>query len=347
MLKLDLSYKGKDAVHHYEGEAENASEDWLKEIYSFLLDWHNGKDDIQLKTSGSTGVPKIMSIKKSTMIFSALQTIDYFQLKKGNNFLLCIPAEYIGGKMMLLRALLCEADIYAIPPKLNLKLPDVNIDFAAMIPIQAENYLKNSNHFIDKIIIGGASISNQLENRIRLNTFTKFWSTYGMTETVSHVALRKLNGLNEAQYYTPLKNVLIGTDERGCLTIYNKNYNENVIVTNDLVEFDSENNFRVIGRIDNVINSGGLKIIPEILEEEINGLIDRRNLLIGLEDEMLGQKLILLIEGEKLDETSLDLLKNTLREKFKSKSPKDIYFIDKFVETENGKVNRKATKKLL
>lgn len=343
MIKIDLSYRGKDAIAKYQELLQNSNENWIQNIYAFLVEWYNENDFIELKTSGSTGVPKNILMKKSAMIFSATQTLSYFNFDKGSKFLLCLPAEFIGGKMMILRALIGEMNLYAVEPKLNVEISNESFHFSAMIPLQVENYLKNENSSIDKIIIGGASISNQLEKKIQNQTKTHFWATYGMTETVSHIALRKINGDERNSSFIPMKNILIGKDERQCLTIYNKNYSDDVIITNDIAEFDSENHFTILGRWDNIINSGGLKIIPEELENEINLFIENRSMIIGLSDDHLGQKVVLLIEGEELDPITLNLLKNNLKDKLGKKCPKEIYFMPKFVETDNGKLNRGDT----
>ncbi len=330
----------------YRKEFESSEEPWLKDIFSFLSDWVDESEIIRVKTSGSTGIPKNIEVKKSTMIFSAKQSSDYFQFRTNEKWLLCVPASFIGGQMFLVRAILSGAEVFAMDPKIDLHLEN-EYDFASMIPMQVEKYI-HSSHQIKKILIGGAAIPPKLESELRKIDHTQFFASYGMTETVSHVALRKVNGDGNSEYFSGFKNILLGTDERGCLTIYHKNYSENVLVTNDLVEFDSQGRFRVIGRADNIINSGGLKIIPEEIEKKISEIISQRIMVIGIPDESTGEKPILLIEGEKLDVSTLLILKSHLSENFdKKKAPKEIIFIDCFEETESGKLDRKKRRKFI
>lgn len=342
-IEISLIEK-QEKCNFYKKEMNATSENWLKEIYSFLLQWLDEGETIETKTSGSTGEPKTILINKSTLIFSAKQTSDYFGFRKNEKWLLCLPCNFIGGKMMLVRAILNEAELFAVEPKIDLTFLKGEFDFAAMIPLQAEKYL-TGNFKVKKIIIGGTSVPKLLEDKLKLEKRTDFFATYGMTETVSHIALRKVNGMDTSDYFAPLKNILLGKDERGCLTIYNKNYSEHVIVTNDLVEFNSKNEFKIIGRWDNIINYGGLKIIPEEIEKTVNLLIPNRILICGLPDDNTYEKPVLFIEGIKWDNSTLYLFEKSLNDKLeKNKIPKEIIFIDSFIETGNGKINRKATK---
>jgi O-succinylbenzoic acid--CoA ligase len=345
--KLNLSLEESEKWKlFYTDKVNNTSEKWLKDIWNFLLNWVSDKKAIALKTSGSTGEPKSISVEKATMIFSAQQTSDYFQFKRNEKWLLCLPAEFIGGQMILVRAILNESKVFAAEPKIELKELVGEYDFASMIPMQVEKWIESeTNLSFNKILIGGSGISKQLERRISRINQSEFYVSYGMTETVSHIALRKVNGVSNSDYYTPFKNILIATDDRNCLTIYHKNYSENVLITNDIVEFNSKNEFKVIGRADSIINSGGLKVVPEEIEKLISEILTERIMVIGIPDETLGEKLILLIEGTELDKTTLMILKNHLTESLdKNKVPKEIFFIDKLEETNNGKLDRKRTK---
>lgn len=327
----------------YKSEWESSEETWQKDIFSFLSDWVNENEAIVLKTSGSTGIPKSIEVKKSTMIFSATQSSEYFRFNKKEKWLLCIPAAFIGGQMVLVRAIMNEAEVFAVDPKINLQLEN-EYDFASMIPLQVEKYI-HSTHRIKRILIGGSSIPAKLESELKTVHHTLFFASYGMTETVSHIALRKVNGDGNSEYFSGFKNILLGTDDRGCLTIYHKNYSENVLITNDLVEFDSHGGFKITGRADNIINSGGMKISPEEIEKKLSEIIPQRMIVIGIPDENTGEKPILLIEGEKFDPSTIMILKNHLAENFeKRKTPKEIFFMDRFEETENGKLDRKNTK---
>jgi O-succinylbenzoic acid--CoA ligase len=319
------------------------NEEWIKDIYSFLMRWTDTNDTIDLQTSGSTGTPKIIQVKKTAMIFSAQQSVAFFNFLKDEKWLLCLPAQFIGGQMIFVRAMVCGANVFATEPKIDFTITG-NFDFASMIPMQAEKY-PESDLTIKRILIGGASVPKFIEEKLQKNTSTEFYASYGMTETISHIALRKINGANASYYFKPLKNILLTSDERGCLTIYNRNYSEDVINTNDLVEFNAENEFMIIGRADHIINSGGLKIIPETIEKIISSVLPGPILVIGIPDEKLTEKPILLIEGREKDASVIKLLKNYIIENIeKNKQPKEIVFVARFDYTESGKVNRKATR---
>lgn len=342
--QITISDTEKQKWHSLYSEIRRqANEEWIKEIYSFLMHWTDTNDTIDLQTSGSTGTPKTIRVKKSAMIFSAQQSVSFFNFSEDEKWLLCLPAKFIGGQMLIVRAMLCRAVVFAVEPKIDLGITG-SFDFASMIPLQAEKY-PDSDLKIKRILIGGASIPKPIEEKLKRNNKSEFYASYGMTETISHIALRKINGTNASAYFKPLKNILLGTDERGCLTIYNRNYSEHVIITNDLAEFNAENEFQIIGRADHIINSGGLKIIPEIIEKTISTVSPGNILVIGIPDENLTEKPILLIEGQKQDSSVLILLKNYINENIeKNKQPKEIVFIERFEYTESGKVNRRETK---
>lgn len=344
---LETSSEEKRRWHSFYSERRDVSQEkWLKDIWSFLANWTDETEEIYLKTSGSTGEPKKIPVKKSSLLFSARQTKDYFDFQKEEKWLLCLPTAFIGGQMILVRAILSGAEVWAVEPKIDFTDLKGNFDFASMIPMQVDNFLENTSGLsVKNILIGGTSIPVSLEKKLANANTSHFYASYGMTETISHIALRKLNGTDSSEYYTGFKNILLGSDERGCLTIYHKNYSENVLITNDLVEFDSHQRFRVLGRVDFIINSGGLKIIPEEIERKISEVITQRILLIGIDDEQTGEKPILLIEGEKLDLVTLSVLQNYLADILeKNKRPKEIVFISNFIETENGKLDRRKTK---
>lgn len=330
-------------INFYSEKLNETNEKWLKDIYAFLFLWINENDFIEISTSGSTGTPKIIQVKKESMRFSAKQTIAYFGFKENEKWLLCLPAKFIGGQMVLVRAILSGTKIFACEPKIDFSFTN-EFDFASMTPMQADKYC-HSEFKIKKILIGGAAIPKQIENKLKKTKKTDFYASYGMTETVSHIALRKVNGNDSSDYFTPFKNILLSTDERGCLTIYNRNYSENVIVTNDLVAFDMQNRFQVLGRADTIINSGGLKIIPEVIEKILEEIIPSRLIISSLPDSHSGEKVVLFIEGEPFDNATMHLLRNFMEQNIeKNKIPKEIIFLDKLRETEGGKVNRKETR---
>ncbi|GAB0155371.1 AMP-binding protein [Chryseobacterium sp. Alg-005] len=317
--------------------------DFEKKIKKFLEEWFSNTEMVKIQTSGSTGTPKVFEIEKNRMIRSAVMTCNFLGLKEGDTALLCLPVEYISGKMMMVRSIERKLKLMISDPSLKpLGNLDSEIDFCAMTPLQVENSL-DKIHWIKNLIIGGAAVSESLKKRIS-DSATHIYETYGMSETLSHIALRQITPQPE-DYFTVFENISISIDERGCLKIFAPDLNAEIIQTNDLVEIKNEKQFRFLGRVDNVINSGGAKIFPEQLEALIKREIPNEAVISGVEDESLGQKLILIIEGEE----SEDLIKKILEIQFEKSfhRPKEIIFIDKIPRTPNGKVNRRELHDLI
>lgn len=321
------------------------------EIGSFLLDWLNYQSTIEVHTSGSTGTPKTILLHKYRMVNSAKATGDFFDLKSGTTALHCLPMNFIAGKMMLVRALVLGLKMDCVEPT---TCPLQNIDkhygFSAMVPLQLQNSLDD----IDKIktlIIGGAKPSRELKEKTQSKKCS-IYETYGMTETITHVAVKKINNLNSTgnplykNTFSALPNVFFSMDTRGCLVISAPNISEEVVVTNDLARLFSPTEFEWLGRYDFIINSGGIKLIPEVIEEKLTALIENRFFVSGLPDNNLGEKLILIIEGA----VDMDLLVQRISS-FKSikkyERPKEIYMLPKFFETKNGKIRRRETMSLV
>lgn len=317
--------------------------DFEKKIDFFLEEWFSDSETVKVQTSGSTGVPKIFEVEKKKMINSAVMTCNFLRLKEGDTALLCLPVEYISGKMMMVRSIERKLKLIIAEPSLK-PIEDLQseINFCAMTPLQVENSL-DKLHLIKNLIIGGAAVSESLKKRIS-GFKTHIYETYGMSETLSHIALKQLTPQTE-DYFTAFENVSISQDERGCLKVFAPDLNPEILQTNDLVEIRNERQFRFLGRIDNVINSGGVKIFPEELEALIKKDISNEVVFLGLNDESLGQKLILIIEGE----SSEDLMKKISETQFEKSfhKPKEIIFIDKIPRTPNGKVNRRELMELI
>ncbi|MDH6250977.1 O-succinylbenzoic acid--CoA ligase [Chryseobacterium sp. H1D6B] len=311
--------------------------DFEKKIKKFLEEWFSKGETVKVQTSGSTGTPKVFEIEKNKMLNSAAMTCNFLELKEGNTALLCLPVEYISGKMMIVRSLERKLQLIITDPSLKpIENLEAEVDFCAMTPLQVENSM-DKLHLIKNLIIGGASVSESLKKRFSGLT-TNIYETYGMSETLSHIALKQLNPQAE-EYFTAFDNVSISKDDRGCLKISAPSVNTEMLQTNDLVDIKDENQFRFLGRIDNVINSGGAKIFPEALEALIKKEIVNEVVFLGVKDESLGQKLILVIEGRETD----DIMKKISEIQFEMRfhKPKEIIFIDKIPRTPNGKVNRK------
>jgi len=311
--------------------------EYEKAIGDFLLDWFDDNPYIDLQTSGTTGAPKIIRKSKQALVNSALATGDFFGLKPGDTALCCLPVQFIAGKMMLVRGLILGLAIDFVTPNSN-PLENVNkeYDFVAMVPLQVENSL-NLLHKVNKLIIGGAKMNISLEKKL-LNFSTKVYETYGMTETITHIAAKKIG----EQAFSILPNVSISQDEKDCLVIDAPQVSDERLFTNDLVELINDNQFVLLGRIDNVVNSGGVKLIPEKIEEKLADAIKTRFFVGGIQDAVLGEKLVLVIEGEKQDwdESIFAVLD-------KYEKPKALFFVPEFDTTESGKIKRKAILKTL
>jgi len=304
--------------------------DFEKTTGEFLLEWFNPNSFITATSSGTTGIPKKITIDKQAMVNSALATAEFFDLKAGNRVLHCMSTAYIAGKMMLIRSIILGFEMDFVTPSSNpLKGNNRNYDFVAMVPMQVQNSISEVSR-VKKLIIGGAKISEMLLNQL-LELPTEIFETYGMTETITHIAAKRIG----EKAFSVLPNVAITCDERGCLVITAPRISDTNIVTNDAVELLSETQFLLLGRIDNVINSGGVKLYPEQIEAKLSDKIKQRFFVIGIPDEKLGEKLLLVIEGTPvvLDDLLLDTLE--VYEK-----PKAIRFVPKFTETESGKVKR-------
>lgn len=310
-----------------EGEA------FERPVGMFILDWFDQNDYIEMTTSGTTGAPKKIKIEKQAMVNSALSTGNFFGLEPGNRVLHCLPAQYVAGKMMLVRGFILGLDIdFVEPTSTPLERNDQTYDFGAMVPLQVQHSLDKLPK-IKKLIIGGAKVSSSLAQEL-IEIPTEIYETYGMTETITHIAAKKVG----EEAFKTLPNVTVSEDERHCLVITAPNILQEPITTNDAVNVLNENEFIWLGRIDNVINSGGVKLFPEQIEEKLSHKIERRFFIASQESPELGEKLVLAVEGDPyiIDEHAFGDLG-------KYERPKVVLFIPKFLETPTGKVLRKES----
>lgn len=309
----------------------------------FLLDWLNDKPYIEMKTSGSTGSPKWILLKKQHMVNSAISSGDFFGISSGDSALHCLPSDFIAGRMMLVRALVLGLEMDFVEPSRHpLSEVEKTYDFCAMIPLQVQHSLEKLHH-IKKLIVGGAPVSYELTKKLQ-GLPTEVYETYGMTETSTHIAVKPLNGSQvknpgEGAFVT-LPTITVSVDERSCLVIHAPHLSETPIITNDLVTLLSGTSFNWMGRIDHIINSGGMKLLPEQVEAKLEPYIHGRFFVTGIPDTSLGQKLVLVMEGEPVDETALWQKIAQVSTLHKYETPKAIYFINSFYETENGKIIR-------
>lgn len=324
------------------------SQDWEISIYQFLRDWLDENDFVTVKTSGSTGTPKPVKILKQQMVNSAIKTGDYLDLKKGDKALLCLPAEYIAGKMMLVRAMVLGLNLTITAPSSNpLKSYNENFKFSAMVPMQVHEILKTPKGIdklnrIQKLIIGGGPVSEQLREKVRFLE-NKSFSTYGMTETVTHIAMEALNGPDADGWLQLLPDVRISTDKKGRLIIRAPGVASDPVITNDLAEISGEGRFRISGRFDNLIISGGINIIPEMIEQKTGHLFEQKFAITSLPDERLGEMPVLVIESIEWNQEQQESIIEKMAAIVKPfEKPRKIIFIGKFPETANHKIDRKA-----
>ncbi len=315
------------------------------EVLEFLKEWFNDKDYIYGHTSGSTGTPKEIRLNKADMRASARVTNDFLGIREDSVLLLCLSVSYIAGKMMVVRALEAGAELLVcrVSSRPLKEWPgDSRIDLAAMVPMQAEESLghpeeKTKLCNIRQLLIGGAPVSSVLEKQLQ-TVPVRCYATYGMTETVSHVALRKLG---EAGVYFALGGVTFSLDNRGCLVVHVPYLQARKFVTNDLAEVIDSRHFRWLGRYDYVINSGGIKFSPEVIESKISACISCRYFITSLPDERLGQRIVLVIEGEKKEEEEKLLLEAMRKVLTPYEFTREIIYLFHFYETASGKIVRK------
>ena len=295
-MKWSIQINGK---HYNNGNLLSIGD---SEIRDFLDEWGNEELSIPVKTSGSTGKPKLIHLLKSDMIASAKLTGVYFNLENTQVALLCLPAKYIAGKMMLVRAMILGLDLISVKPSSNPIIDCVQpINFAAMTPMQVNTVLDQSPdklNLIKQLIIGGASVDSLLESKLQ-EVKTHCFSTYGMTESITHVAVKKLNGKNKSKHFEALPNITFQCNKDDCLILKTPHLSLSTITTSDIVRIIDKQTFMFIGRIDNVINSGGIKIHPEELETRVSNLFhNKRFFFSSLPDELFGERLVLIIESE-------------------------------------------------
>lgn len=331
-------------------------------LEDFLSEWNNDSDRVLVHTSGSTGKPKPMMVEKKRMLNSARITCDFLGLKPGDSALLCMSLDYIAGKMVVVRSIERHLHLISVPPSGHpLKDVDEEITFAAMVPMQVYNTLQVPEERerlsrIRHLIIGGGAIDAALEQELQsLPGDIAIWSTYGMTETLSHIALRRINGDEPSEWYQPFDSVHISQTEEGCLVIDAPQVCAETLVTNDIVEIEpyiynkvEKLRFRIKGRKDNVICSGGIKIQIEEVETLLKPHLEKPFMLAKKKDGKFGEIAVLLTEDEdikKVEATVRRLLsdeseKSSDHKKYKYWIPKEFRYVEHLPLTETGKPKR-------
>lgn len=321
-------------------------------LEDFLSEWNNDSDRVLVHTSGSTGKPKPMLVEKKRMLNSARITCDFLGLKPGDSALLCMPLDYIAGKMVVVRSIERHLHLISVSPSGH-PLKDVNeeITFAAMVPMQVYNTLQvpeERAHLcrIRHLIIGGGAIDEALEQKLKaLPGDIAIWSTYGMTETLSHIALRRINGAEASEWYQPFDSVRISQTDEGCLVIDAPQVCAEPLVTNDIVEIESyiynkveKLRFRIKGRKDNVICSGGIKIQIEEVEALLKPYLEKPFMIAKKKDGKFGEIAVLLTEDEEIEK--IEATVRRLLSDHKYWIPREYLHVDQLPLTETGKPKR-------
>ena len=326
-------------------------------LEDFLSEWNNDSDRVLVHTSGSTGKPKPMMVEKKRMLNSARITCDFLGLKPGDTALLCMSLDYIAGKMVVVRSIERHLHLISVSPSghplkdVNLKEVNGEITFAAMVPMQVYNTLQVPEErerlcHIRHLIIGGGAIDAALEQELRsLPGDIAIWSTYGMTETLSHIALRRINGAEASEWYQPFDSVKISQTEEGCLVIDAPLVCAETLVTNDIVEIEpyiynkvEKTRFRIKGRKDNVICSGGIKIQIEEVEEFLKPHLEKPFMLAKKKDEKFGEIAVLLSEDKEIKTVEATIRR--LLSDHKYWIPREFLHVDHLPLTETGKPKR-------
>lgn len=321
---------------------------WQKSIWMFISDWANDQlESIAVNTSGSTGQPKTITHSKEAMKASAIRTCKSLDIREGTTALLCLPANKIAGMMMIVRAVVNRMKLVCLEPTqhpLN-NLPDnVIIDFAAFTPSQVYDICNDKTQLdvfskLRNVILGGGEISEKLIDTIRpLSNNT--YNSFGMTETISHIALRKITNPYSDKYFTTLDGVEVSQDERGCLVVTDRKLGITNLITNDIVTIHSSHTFEWHGRYDFIINTGGIKVKVEDLEKNLKLVVPYNYFISGTPHPKWGQQITLVIEADALNEIDMISITDSIGELHKTHQPKQIWLCSKFIYTENGKLNR-------
>ena len=335
-------------------------------VVQFAQQWLSGQETFVVETSGSTGTPKPIMITRAQMVASAQLTGQALGLQPGDQALVCVSVEYIAGMMMLVRGFELGLPLTIIDPvsrPLAQVAPTSRFAFTAMVPLQLQETLHGTSHELaildgmKGILIGGAPLSRLLEDQLQ-RVKAPLYHTYGMTETVSHIALKRLNGPQRSDCFVPFEGVRLRQDKRGCLTITSELTRGETLHTNDLVELSAHGTFRWLGRLDNVINSGGIKVQIEKVETAIEtwlaqyqaGCYAARRFFVGaLSDPRLGQTVVAMVEGEPFGggPTLSPEMATTLHHALQSaltpyEIPRQWHFVSRLLETPTGKIDRLA-----
>jgi O-succinylbenzoic acid--CoA ligase len=348
---------------------------YFKKVFEFKKAWEIGQETFEIQTSGSTGQPKKILLRRKQMLASVKMTAKAFNLKEGDTAFCCLNIDYIAGMMMLVRAFEIGMDLLIVEPKSN---PFEDIEkhlyilkanrgqnFFAFVPLQIQTLLDYTPIYSDilnsakAIIIGGAAVNEAILEKVQ-KIYRPVYVTYGMSETLTHIAIKRINGSQKEEFFNTLDGVNIKLTNESCLMIKSKTTDDQWITTNDVAEIINGSSFVLHGRIDNVINSGGVKIQLEKVEKVAESVLNKlktdkkepkgRYFVFSLPDENLGERLIFVLEKETIailsgreDITKIDILKGFKEILPKFEVPKEVFFVEKIVETPTGKIDKIKT----
>lgn len=339
-----ISYTKQDILSGKRGETDTFSLD----IYRFLDEWFNDSEFVLLNTSGSTGIPKIIEARKTAMMHSARMTCEALNLSCKDMALLCLPISGIAGKMMIVRSLISGMKLSYVKPSGNpLEHLEFIPNFVAMVPLQIYNTLHDPIQTdclkqIREVIIGGGFVDDFIIQSVQ-GFPNNIYITYGMTETLSHIALKKLTGLDRTDHYTPFSTVDISKSDNGCLKIKALNITDNELLTNDIVDIYPDGTFKILGRIDNVVNTGGMKIQIEEVERKLKPYLNCDYAISSAPDAKFGEIVILLLVGSVKELNEEQVFANLSA----FEKPKQIIQLEQIPLTQTGKIDRAQCKVLI
>lgn len=324
------------------------SKDMTGDLARFLNEWQSSSALLEVFTSGSTSAPKKLLVEKIRMAKSAHATCTFLGLQPGDSALLAMPLRYIAGKMVVVRALVQHLNLVAVTPSSS-PLTSVGqpLDFAALTPMQAFESLQKTEtgkrlRDIRHLLLGGGPVQPELAAQLA-DFPNAVWSSYGMTETLSHVALRRLNGPKASEWYTPMPGVSLSLSATGTLVVSAPEVCAAPLVTNDIVELNREGGFRILGRKDNVIDSGGIKIQAEEVETKLDGALGSDFCITSVPDARLGEKIVLLHTQQTQDEDLNVICRRLLPPYW---VPRAFLHVPAIPKTGTGKIAREQAKKL-
>ena len=323
-------------------------QEFLQDLEAFLNEWRNEEPTVWVHTSGSTGTPKPLLVEKERMRTSAKLTCKFLGLQEGDSALLCMPLQYIAGKMVVVRSEVANLKLIPVVPSGHplAELQEIPT-FAAMIPMQVYNSIqvekeKGKLMKIKHLIIGGGSIDPSLAQSLK-DFPNHVWSTYGMTETLSHIALRRLNGPEASDWYTPFEHVSIRLSDENTLVVHAPNICPEELITNDIAEVNKERKFRILGRKDNTINSGGVKIQIEQVEAALKEHLDFPFQITARKDVKFGETVVLLYNKVENENRIKEICEKTLPPYW---VPKKYIAVEEIPMTGTGKPDRATARRI-